>query len=161
MCDNTSAIGIATDSIKQKRSKAVVDMRFHWIRDRVRQAQFTITYIPTQQNFGECTTLRKCTADPPFARCEDLGLGAEAHSCTRGALVGPVSYSQQSTTEGVKKRCWKRDVEKWMTWSIEMEGGQEAIPVKTNSSAIGLKFSILKVKKWNVKKNRMIRIDLF
>ena len=46
MCDNTSAIGIATDSIKQKRSKAV-DMRFHWIRDRVRQAQFTITYIPT------------------------------------------------------------------------------------------------------------------
>jgi hypothetical protein len=34
MCYNTSAIGIATDSIKQKRSKAV-DMRFHWIRDRV------------------------------------------------------------------------------------------------------------------------------
>jgi hypothetical protein len=26
MCDNTSAIGIATDSIKQKRSKAI-DMR--------------------------------------------------------------------------------------------------------------------------------------
>ena len=52
MCDNTSAIGIATDSIKQKRSKAV-DMRFHWIRDRVRQAQFTITYIPTQQNLAD------------------------------------------------------------------------------------------------------------
>jgi hypothetical protein len=28
MCDNTCAIGIATDSIKQKRSKAI-DMRFH------------------------------------------------------------------------------------------------------------------------------------
>jgi hypothetical protein len=41
MCDNTSAIGIATNSIKQKRSKAI-DMRFHWIRDRVRQSQFTI-----------------------------------------------------------------------------------------------------------------------
>jgi hypothetical protein len=50
MCDNTSAIGIATDSIKQK-----LDMRFHWIRDRVRQAQFTITYIPTptQQNLAD------------------------------------------------------------------------------------------------------------
>ncbi len=34
MCDNTCAIGIATDSIKQKRSKAI-DMRFHWVRDRV------------------------------------------------------------------------------------------------------------------------------
>ena len=43
MCDNTCAIGIATDSTKQKRSKAI-DMRFHWIRDRVRQSQFTIAY---------------------------------------------------------------------------------------------------------------------
>jgi hypothetical protein len=43
MCDNTSTIGIPTDSIKQKRSKAV-DMRFNWIRDRVRQEQFIIAY---------------------------------------------------------------------------------------------------------------------
>ncbi len=44
MCDNTCAIGIVTDLIKQKRSKAI-DMRFHWVRDRVRQGQFTISYI--------------------------------------------------------------------------------------------------------------------
>jgi hypothetical protein len=55
MCNNTSAIGIATDSIKQKRSKAV-DMRFHWIRDRVRQDQFIIAYIPTQQNLADYFT---------------------------------------------------------------------------------------------------------
>ncbi len=55
MCDNTSAIGIATDSIKQKRSKAV-DMRFHWIRDRVRQNQFIVAYIPTQQNLADYFT---------------------------------------------------------------------------------------------------------
>jgi hypothetical protein len=56
MCDNTSAIGIATDiSIKQKRSKAV-DMRFHWIRDCVRQAQFIIAYIPTQQHLANYFT---------------------------------------------------------------------------------------------------------
>jgi hypothetical protein len=30
MCDNTCAIGIATDIIQQKRSKAI-DMRFHWL----------------------------------------------------------------------------------------------------------------------------------
>jgi hypothetical protein len=30
MCDNTCVIGIATDSIKQKRSKGT-DMRFHWV----------------------------------------------------------------------------------------------------------------------------------
>ena len=32
--DNNTASGIATDTVKQKRSKAI-DMRFYWIRDRV------------------------------------------------------------------------------------------------------------------------------
>jgi hypothetical protein len=39
--DNSTATGIANDSIKQKRSKAI-DMRFYWIRDHVRQGQFHI-----------------------------------------------------------------------------------------------------------------------
>jgi hypothetical protein len=55
MCDNTCAIGIATDSVKHKRSKAI-DMRFHWIRNRIRQSQFTIAYIPTQQNLVDYFT---------------------------------------------------------------------------------------------------------
>jgi hypothetical protein len=32
LCDNTEAIGIATDSIRQKFTKAI-DIRGHWIRD--------------------------------------------------------------------------------------------------------------------------------
>lgn len=39
--DNSTASGIANDTVKQKRSKAI-DMRFYWIRDRVRQGQFQI-----------------------------------------------------------------------------------------------------------------------
>ena len=39
--DNNTASGIATDSVKQKRSKAI-DMRFYWIRDRVRQGHFQV-----------------------------------------------------------------------------------------------------------------------
>ena len=41
--DNSTAAGIANDTIKQKRSKAI-DMRFYWIRDRVHQKQFTILW---------------------------------------------------------------------------------------------------------------------
>ena len=41
--DNSTASGIANDSVKQKRSKAM-DMRFYWIRDRVRQGQFTVCW---------------------------------------------------------------------------------------------------------------------
>ena len=39
--DNSTASGISNDTVKQKRSKAI-DMRFYWIRDRVRQGQFHI-----------------------------------------------------------------------------------------------------------------------
>ena len=34
--DNSTALGISTDTIKQIKSKAM-DMRFYWIRDRINQ----------------------------------------------------------------------------------------------------------------------------
>ncbi len=55
MCDDTCAMGIATDSIKQKRSKSI-DMRFHWVRDRVRQGQFLISHIRTDLNVADYFT---------------------------------------------------------------------------------------------------------
>jgi hypothetical protein len=39
--DNSTAAGIANNSVKQKRSKAM-DMRFYWIRDRVRRGQLLV-----------------------------------------------------------------------------------------------------------------------
>jgi hypothetical protein len=47
--DNNTASGIATDTVKQKRSKAV-DMRFYWVRDRVRQGQFRIYWRSGKTN---------------------------------------------------------------------------------------------------------------
>jgi hypothetical protein len=47
--DNNTASGIATDTVKQQRSKAI-DMRFYWIRDRVRQGQFQIYWSKGQTN---------------------------------------------------------------------------------------------------------------
>ena len=47
--DNNTASGIATDTVKQKRSKAI-DMRFYWIRDRVRQGQFKIFWAKGKSN---------------------------------------------------------------------------------------------------------------
>jgi hypothetical protein len=39
--DNQCAEGIANETVKQKRSKAI-DMQFYWIRDRVEQKQLQI-----------------------------------------------------------------------------------------------------------------------
>jgi hypothetical protein len=53
--DNTTAIGIANDTVKQRRSKAI-DMRFYWIRNRVRQGQFHIYWRPGRHNKADYFT---------------------------------------------------------------------------------------------------------
>jgi hypothetical protein len=39
--DNACAVGLANDTVKQKRSKAI-DMRFYWVKDRVKAKQFLV-----------------------------------------------------------------------------------------------------------------------
>jgi hypothetical protein len=55
ICDNTCAVGIANDTCKIKRLKAI-DMRFHWVRDRVRQKHFVITWKPGNVNLADFFT---------------------------------------------------------------------------------------------------------
>ncbi len=53
--DNSCAEGIVNDTVKQKRSKAI-DMRFYWVRDRVRQNQFTIFWRKGADNLADYFT---------------------------------------------------------------------------------------------------------
>ena len=53
--DNECAMGIANDTVKQKRSKAI-DMRFYWIRDRVRQGQFHVHWKSGADNLADYFT---------------------------------------------------------------------------------------------------------
>ena len=53
--DNACAAGIANDTVKQKRSKAI-DMRFYWIRDRVKQGQFCVRWAPGTMNRADYFT---------------------------------------------------------------------------------------------------------
>jgi hypothetical protein len=53
--DNSTAEGIANDTVKQRRSKAV-DMRFYWIRDRVNQGQFLIHWKRGADNHADYFT---------------------------------------------------------------------------------------------------------
>jgi hypothetical protein len=50
--DNSTACGIANDNIKQQRSRAI-DMRFYWVRDRVKQQQFHIYWGPGKLNLAD------------------------------------------------------------------------------------------------------------
>jgi len=53
--DNLTAAGIANDTVKQRRSKAI-DMRFYWVRDRVRQGHFRILWLPGSGNHADYFT---------------------------------------------------------------------------------------------------------
>jgi hypothetical protein len=55
VCDNACAVGIATDSVKIKRSKTI-DMRYHWLRDRVRLSDIAITWSKGSTNLADFFT---------------------------------------------------------------------------------------------------------
>ncbi len=47
--------GLANDTVTARLSKSL-DMRFHWIKDRVRQGQFQIFHIPGIANIADFLT---------------------------------------------------------------------------------------------------------
>ena len=53
--DNACADGIANNTVKQKRSRAM-DMRFYWVCDRVRQGHFYIFWAPGNINLADYYT---------------------------------------------------------------------------------------------------------
>jgi hypothetical protein len=65
--DNKCAEGLANDTVKRRRSKAI-DMRFHWIRNRVRQGQFIITWSPGATNLADFLTKNLPTKQFQFMR---------------------------------------------------------------------------------------------
>jgi hypothetical protein len=53
--DNSTAFRILSETIKQKKSKAM-DMRYHWLTDRVRKKQFYVYWRPGRENLGDYHT---------------------------------------------------------------------------------------------------------
>jgi hypothetical protein len=53
--DNECAEGLANDTLKIKRSKSI-DMRFHWVRDRIKQGQFTVKWQKGADNLADFFT---------------------------------------------------------------------------------------------------------
>lgn len=53
--NNSTAEGIANDTVKAKRSKAM-DMQFYWICDRVKQGQFRVYWKPGRDNKADYIT---------------------------------------------------------------------------------------------------------
>ena len=68
--DNTTALGVVTNNIQPKRTKATdmrfqrtkaTDMRFHWLRCREAQDQFRFFWRPGPTNKADYWTKHHCT----------------------------------------------------------------------------------------------------
>jgi hypothetical protein len=59
--DNTTATGYSNGTIKQKQRK-VMDMRFYWINDKVKQGQFNVYWGPGSQNLADYFTKHQTPA---------------------------------------------------------------------------------------------------
>ena len=53
--DNFTAVGLANDTVKIARSKSI-DMRFHWLRDRVLQGLLRVVYILGERQLADFFT---------------------------------------------------------------------------------------------------------
>jgi hypothetical protein len=53
--DNSTAYCIVNETIKQKRSKSM-DMRYHWLTDRVHQKQFNVYWRPEHEHLADYHT---------------------------------------------------------------------------------------------------------
>jgi hypothetical protein len=51
-CDNATAVGIANNTVKRQRSRAM-EMRFFWIGDRVAQDMYQVAWHPGQENLAD------------------------------------------------------------------------------------------------------------
>ena len=67
--DNTTAIGVVTNNIQPKRTKAM-DMRFHWLRCRAAQDQFRWIWRPGTTNLADYWTKHHCPAHHQTMRPE-------------------------------------------------------------------------------------------
>jgi hypothetical protein len=99
--DNQVADDIINDRVKQRRSKAI-DMRFYWVRDRVRQGQFRIHWRPGAENLADYFTKHHPTAHHRRMRSTYLH---EPNGSHKGISANPAQLPQKPTDslEGVLK----------------------------------------------------------
>ena len=83
--DNSTAVGIAHKSIKQKRSKAV-DMRFHWIQDRILQEHFNVFWKPGPTNLGDYHSKHQPTPHLIQVRHTNLHEPHVSHNTLQGCV---------------------------------------------------------------------------
>jgi hypothetical protein len=117
--DNTTATGYSNGTKKQKRKKAM-DMHFYWIKDRVKQGQFSVYWGPGYQNLADYFTKHHSLAH--HKRMREIYIHADEHLINRkgtrdSALGGCVNTSGKAGAQIPHPPPWEM---------IHLPGGDNA-----------------------------------
>ena len=94
--DNTTALGIIKDTVKQKRSKSI-DMRYYWIQDKNEDNTFHIFWKPGIQNLGDYFTKHHSPSHHKQMRKHYI-LSATKQSGMRGCVDTQISTQKDICT---------------------------------------------------------------
>jgi hypothetical protein len=100
--DNSTAHGILTSLVKQKRSKAF-DMRFYWLKDRIEQKQFNVYWKPGNQNLADYVTKHHPPTHHKIMRTKYLLNLIKTIELMRGC-VNPIPAQTMTNGHGTVKR---------------------------------------------------------
>jgi hypothetical protein len=93
--DSTTATGYSNGTIKQKRTKAM-DMRFYWVKDRVKQGKFNVYWGPGFQNLADYFTKHHSLAH--HKRMRDIYILANERLINRGGIRDSASRGCVNTS---------------------------------------------------------------
>jgi hypothetical protein len=112
-CDNNTAVGIANDTVKRQRSRAM-EMRYFWVTDQARNKNIAVSWHPGAENLGDYVTKHHPAkhhqhvrpmythqpSSPQYLR------QAQAPSTLRGCVHPPGSALCQTRAPGTT-RVWR------------------------------------------------------
>ena len=99
--DNSTAVGISNKSIKKKRSKAM-DMRFHWIHDKIIQEHLHVFWKPRPTNLGDYHSKYHRTPHQIKVRHTNLHEPHSSQTTLQGCVNSPNRYNT-GTRIGLRK----------------------------------------------------------
>ena len=145
--DNSTAVGIGNNTTKQKRSKSM-DMRIHWMRDRIKQKQFVLHWKPGQENLADYPTKhhsgRHHKKVRPIYLYEGIKSPVTVQGCIELMSEAHGRPPHPTRTSSTRLTCVAREVRKRVTWWDQPKSYMDRTkiepymfqPTKTKSSMV-------------------------
>jgi hypothetical protein len=68
LCDNECTVGLANKTMTPRLSKSI-EMRFHWLQDRIQQRQFRVEHVAGNRNVSDYFTKQGIAAQQARSIC--------------------------------------------------------------------------------------------